>query len=198
MTFGSILVLTLASSSVMVMLPFSFSFDAVIEVSLSTLASADTEDVDCLFDLVLVAARILCSMDDRKRLNVLSWTSGLTGGSEVLDEVDMELSLGSRSRAVLKGLETASCVRRWRTVDVMYVGRPGKCGCREKGKLRQPTRRKDEQDQNLRSIGRKGQGQSSRCEMRPNAVLVHSEHETHSDYGTGGSCVTLLHGYKAT
>lgn len=24
--------------------------------------------------------------------------------------------------------------------------------------------------------------------MRPNAALAHSEHETHSDYGTGESC----------
>jgi hypothetical protein len=43
----------------------------------------------------------------------------------VLDEVDMELSLGSGSRAMLKGLEIASCVRRCRTADVMYVEHPG-------------------------------------------------------------------------
>lgn len=79
-TFGSILVLTFASSSVMVMLPFSFPFDTVVEVVLNPLMSADTEDVECLVVLVLVAARMLCSRDDRKRLNVLGWASGLTGG----------------------------------------------------------------------------------------------------------------------
>ena len=102
----------------------SFLFDVAVEVVLSPFASAETEDVECLFDLVLVAARMLCSRDDRKRLNVLSWASGLTGGWETLDEVDTELSLGSGSRAMLKGLEIASCVRRCRTADVMYVEHP--------------------------------------------------------------------------
>ena len=104
--------------------PFSFPFDVVVELVLSPFASAETEDVECLFDLDLVAARILCSRDDRKRLNVLSWMSGLTGDSEVLDDVDMMLSLESGSRATLKGLEIASCALRCRTVDVMYVGYP--------------------------------------------------------------------------
>lgn len=103
------------------MMPFSFPFDIVVEVVLSPFASTETEDVECLFDLVLVAARILCSRDDRMRLNVLSWTSGLTGGSEALDEADAELSLGSGPRAMLKGLDIANCVRRCRTADVMYV-----------------------------------------------------------------------------
>ena len=108
----------------MMMSSFSFPFDVTVDVVLSPFASTDTEDVECLFDLDLVAARILCSRDDRKRLNVLSWTSGLTGDPEVLDEVETELSLGSGSRAMLKGLEIPSCVRRCRTADVMYVERP--------------------------------------------------------------------------
>jgi len=120
-TFGSILVLTFAGSPVMMTSSFSFPFDVVVEAVLSPFASAETEDVECLFDLVLVAARILCSRDDRKRLKVLSCISGLTGDSEALDEVDAELSLGSGSRAMLKGLEIASCVRRCRTGNVMYV-----------------------------------------------------------------------------
>lgn len=120
-TFGSILGLTFEDSSVTTTSSFSFPFDIVVELALGPLTSAETEDVECLFDLDLVAARILCSKDDRKRLNVLSWISGLTGGSEVLDEVDTELFLGLISRAALKGLESASCVRRCRTADVMYV-----------------------------------------------------------------------------
>lgn len=119
-TFGSILVLTFADSSVMMTTSLSFPFDIVVEAVLSPLASAETEGVECLFDLVvLVAARILCSRDDRMRLNVLSWMSGLAGVWEVLDEVDTELSLGSGSRAMFKGLEIPSCVRRWRTADVI-------------------------------------------------------------------------------
>jgi len=123
-TFGSILVLTFVRSSAATMSSFSFPFDAVVEVVLNPFVSAEIEVVECLFDLVLVAARILCSRDDRKRLNVLSCMSGLTGGSEALDEVDMELSLGSGSRAMVKGLEIASCARRCRTADVMYVEHP--------------------------------------------------------------------------
>lgn len=121
----------------MMMLPFSFPFDTVVEVVvLNPLTSTDTEDVECLFVLVLVAAaRILCSRDDRKRLNVLSWPSGLTGGSNVLGGVDIELSLGSGSRLILKGLEIASCDRRCRTADVMYVEHPEGWGGREKEKL---------------------------------------------------------------
>ena len=103
---------------------FSFPFDVVVDMVLSPFVPAETEDMECLLDLDLVAARILCSRDDRKRLNVLSWISGLTGGPEALDEVDAELSLGSGSRAMLKGLEIASCVRRCRTADVMYVEHP--------------------------------------------------------------------------
>lgn len=121
---GSILVLTFVGFSVTMASSFSFPCEVVVEVVLSPFASAEVEEMECLFDLTLVAARILCSSDDRKRLNVLSWTSGLTGGSEVLDEVDAELSFGSGSRAILKGLEIASCVRRFRTVEVMYVGHP--------------------------------------------------------------------------
>ena len=104
---------------------FSFPFDIVVDVVLSAFASAETEDVECLFDLVLVAARILCSRDDLKRLNVLSWMSGLTGGSEVFGGVDVELPLGFESRVMLKGLEIASCARRCRTADVMYFEHPG-------------------------------------------------------------------------
>lgn len=100
---------------------FSFPFDIVVEVVLSPFASAESEDVECLCVLVLVAARMLCSSDDRKRLNVLSWTSGLTGDLEALEEVDAELSLGSGSRAMLKGLEIASWVRRCKTADDMCV-----------------------------------------------------------------------------
>ena len=123
-TFGRILLgLTFADSSA-VMPSFSFPFDIVVEVVLSPFASAETEEVECLFDLVLVAARILCSRDDLKRLNVLSWMSGLTGGSEVLGGVDVELPLGFGSRAMLKGLEIASCARRCRTADVMYFEHP--------------------------------------------------------------------------
>ena len=58
---------------------------------------------------------------------------GLTGGSEDLEEEGIELSLESRSRAVLKGLEIASCVRRCRTADVMWVERPAGCGGVQKG-----------------------------------------------------------------
>ena len=86
-TFGRILLgLTFADSSA-VMPSFSFPFDIVVEVVLSPFASAEIEEVECVFDLVLVAARILCSRDDLKRLNVLSWMSGLTGGSEILGGV---------------------------------------------------------------------------------------------------------------
>ena len=138
-TFGSILVLTFESSSVTMMLPFSFPSDTVVDAVLNPLASAGTEETECLFDLVLVAARILCSSDDRKRLNVLGWASGLTGGSEVLGVVGTEFSLGSRSRVMLSGLEIASCVRRCRTANVMYVGHPGRCGGGGKGKLQRPT-----------------------------------------------------------
>lgn len=70
-TLGSTLVLTFVDSSVRVTLPFSFPFETDVEVMLNAFGSADTEDVECLFDLVLVAARILCSRDDRRRLNVL-------------------------------------------------------------------------------------------------------------------------------
>ena len=124
-TFGRILlVLTFADSSV-VTSSFSFPFDTVVtEAVLSPFASAETEDVECLFVLVLVAARILCSRDDLKRLNVLSWMSGLSGGSEGLDGVDVELPLGFGSRVMLKGLEIASCARRCRTADVMYFEHP--------------------------------------------------------------------------
>ena len=108
----------------MTMSSFSFPFDVIVDVVPSPFASAETEDVECLLDLDLVAARMLCSRDDRKRLNVLSWTSGLTGGPEALDEVDTELSLGSGSRAMLKGLEIPSCVRRCRTADDMCVEHP--------------------------------------------------------------------------
>ena len=123
-TFGSILVLGFTDSSVTMTSCFSFPFDILVDVVLRPFVSAETEDVECLFDLVLVAARILCSRDDRKRLNVLSWTSGLTGGPGALEEVDTELSLGSGSRAMLKGLEIPSCVRRCRTADDMYVEHP--------------------------------------------------------------------------
>jgi hypothetical protein len=137
-TFGSTLVLVFAGSSV-TMTPFpSFPFDTTVEVVLSPLASADSEVVECLFDLVLVAERMLCSRDDRKRLNVLSWISGLTGGSEALEEVDIELSLGSRPRAMLNGLGIASCVRKCRTAEVMYVEHPGRRGV-GKGKITEPT-----------------------------------------------------------
>ena len=122
-TFGRILfVLTFADS--MMASSLSFPFDIVVEVVLSPFGSAVTEDVECLFDLVLVAARILCSRDDLKRLNVLSWMSGLTEGSEVLGGVDVELPLGLGSRVMLKGLEIASCARRCRTADVMYFEHP--------------------------------------------------------------------------
>jgi hypothetical protein len=123
-TFGSILGLTFAGSSAMMTSSFSFPFDVVVEFVLSPFAPAETEDVECLFDLDLVAARMLCSRDDRKRLNVLSWMSGLTGVSEVLDDAGMVLSLGSGSRATLKGLEIASCALRCRTAEVMYVWHP--------------------------------------------------------------------------
>ena len=120
-TFGSILFLAFVDSSVMMTPSLSFPLDIVVEAVLSPLASAETEDVECLLDLVvLVAARILCSRDDRMRLNVLSCMSGLAAGLEALDEVDAELSLGSTSRAILKGLEIPSCVRRCRTADVIY------------------------------------------------------------------------------
>lgn len=56
----------------MIMLPFSFPFDIVVDVVLNPFGSADTEEIEFLVVLVLVAARILCSRDDRKRLNVLS------------------------------------------------------------------------------------------------------------------------------
>lgn len=121
-TLGSILDLTLAASSVRMMPPSPLPFGIVVEVVLNPFGSADTEDVECLFDLVFVAARKLCSRDDRKRLKVLSWESELTGVSEALDEVDLELSLGSISRAMLNGLDIASCARRWSTADDMYVG----------------------------------------------------------------------------
>jgi hypothetical protein len=55
----------------MMMLPLPSPFDTAVEAVLNALASTDTEEVECLFDLVLVAARMLCSRDDRKRLNVL-------------------------------------------------------------------------------------------------------------------------------
>ena len=54
----------------MMMLPFPSPFDTAVEVVLNPLVSTDTAEVECLFDLV--AARMLCSRDDRKRLNVLS------------------------------------------------------------------------------------------------------------------------------
>jgi len=123
-TFKSILVLGFAGSSVTTTSCFSLPFDIVGDVVLRTFVSAETEDVECLFVLVLVAARKLCSRDDRKRLNVLGWTSLLTGGPGALEEVDTELSLGSGSRAMLKGLEIPSCVRRCRTADDMYVEHP--------------------------------------------------------------------------
>lgn len=113
---------------------FSFPFDIVTELVLSPFAPAETEDVECLFDLDLVAARIPCSTDDRKRLNVPGWRSGLTGVPEVLDDVDIALSLGSGSRATLKGLEIASCALRCRTVDDMYVGHPKDEGVGKGGK----------------------------------------------------------------
>jgi len=124
-TFGRILlVLTFADSSA-VRPSFSFPFVVVVvEAVLSPFASAETEEVECLFDLVLVAERILCSRDDLKRLNVLSWMSGLTGVSEVLGGVDVELPLWFGSRVMLKGLEIASCARRCRTADVMYFEHP--------------------------------------------------------------------------
>lgn len=105
----------------MMTVPFSFPLNTVVDVVLSPIASVDAEDVECLFDLVLVAARILCSTVDRRRLNVLCCTSGLTGGSGPFGGVDMELSLGSGLRDMLKELGIASCVRRCRTADVMYV-----------------------------------------------------------------------------
>lgn len=111
-TFGSTLALTFAGSSAMMTSSFSFPFDVVVDLVLSPFAPAETEDVECLFDLDLVAARRPCSRDDRKRLNVPSWMSGLTGVSEVLDDVDMALSLESGSRATLKGLDIASCALR--------------------------------------------------------------------------------------
>jgi len=77
-----------------------------------TFVSAETEDMEHLFVLVLIAAWKLCSRDDRKRLNVLDWTSVLMGGLGTLEEVDTELTLGSGSWAMLKGLEIPSCV--WR------------------------------------------------------------------------------------
>lgn len=123
-TFKSILALGFACSSVTTTFCFSLPFDIVGDVVLRTFVSAETEDVECLFDLVLVAARKLCSRDDRKRLNVLGWISGLTGSPGALGEGDTELSLGSGSRAMLKGLEIPSCVRRCRTADVMYVEHP--------------------------------------------------------------------------
>jgi len=74
---GSILVLIFAGSSVMMTL--FFSFDVVVEVVLSPPASAETKDVECLFDPALVAARILCLRDDRKRLNTVSGVCGSSG-----------------------------------------------------------------------------------------------------------------------
>jgi hypothetical protein len=106
-TFGSILFLTFSDSSVTTTSSFSFPFDVVVEVVLNPFA---TEDVECLFDLDLVAARILCSRDDLNRLNVLSWMSGLIGGSGALGEPDTELSLWVGSRVMLNGLEIPSCV----------------------------------------------------------------------------------------
>jgi len=123
-TFGRILLVLTFADSVMVASFSSLPFDIVVEVVLSPFASAETEDVECLFDLVLVAARILCSRDDLKRLNVLSWMSGLTGGSEVLGGVDVEFPLEFGSRVMLKGLEIASCARRCRTADVMCFEYP--------------------------------------------------------------------------
>ena len=131
-TLGRSLVLTLADSST-VTSSFSFPFDVVVEVVLRPFASAETEDVECLFDLVLVAERILCSRDDLKRLNVLSWMSGLTGGSEALDGADVGLPLGFGSRVMLNGLEIASCAVRCRTADVMYFGHPAGRGGGEGG-----------------------------------------------------------------
>lgn len=132
-TFGSILVLTFANSSVMVVLPLSLPFDTVVEVVFNPLVSAEVEGVECLFDLAPVAERKLWPMDDRKRLNVLGCVSGLSGGPEP------ELSLGSRSRAMLKGLEVASCVRRCRRANGMYDVHPERCDGGERRKLRGPT-----------------------------------------------------------
>ena len=128
---------------------FSLPFDVAIVEVLSPFASAETEGVECLFDLVLVAARILCSRDDRMRLNVLSWTSGLAGDSEALDDVDTELSLGSGSRAMLKGLDIPSCARRCRTADVMYVGHLRRWDGEKIGGLQSQCDDGDEQDLNL-------------------------------------------------
>jgi len=135
---------------------FPFPFDVVVEVVLNPFASAEIDDVECLFDLVLVAARILCSRDDRKRLNVLRWAPGLTEGSGALDEVDTDLSLGSGSRAMLKGLEIASCVRRCRTGNDMYVEHSQRGEGGKRGNLQSQCDDGDEQDVNLWSRKERG------------------------------------------